>query len=123
MKNFFTLKYIIGSIIVILLLLIIVWLLNKNQKFQTAAIIIAQVAETRAALSSYLAENGVYPEAREFQSLNIKAIGQKVVLVYNSTGAGYGIDFNLPIGLGAFKTKGAYCATEKGIIVGPCLSK
>ena len=120
MKNFFTLKYIIFSIIVILLLLIIIWLLNRNQKIQTTALTIAQVAQTRALLSSYLAENGVYPEKQEFQSLNIKPIDLGIIFVYNSTGTGYRIDFNLPIGLGAFKTSGAYCATEKGILVGQC---
>ena len=120
MKKFLTLKNIIFLIIVIGLLLTIILLLHRNQKIQTAAVTIAQVAETRAVLSAYLAENGVYPSVDEFQSLNIKQIDPGVVFVYHASGASYQLDFNLPTGLGAFKAKGAYCATEKGILVGEC---
>ena len=120
MKKFLTFKNIIFLMIVLVLLLGMVWLLNRNRKIQTSAATIAQLAGTRALLSAYLAENGVYPESRQFQSLNIGYGDTSAVFIYNSFGARYQIDFNLPISLGAFKTKGPYCATEKGILVGKC---
>ena len=40
--------------------------------------------------------------------------------VYTSTGPHYEITFALAHSLGAFREKGAYCATENGILVGEC---
>lgn len=39
---------------------------------------------------------------------------------YTSSGASYSVQFAVSSSLGAFTSAGAYCATEKGVLVGEC---
>lgn len=108
-----TFKNTLFSIAILVLLLISILFAIKAEKIEKSAAVLVQIAEIKSNLSSYLAEQGIYPNAlNQLQN----AGGFK----YYSNGSGYQIEFSLPAALGAFKTKGWYCAAEKSTTAGKC---
>ncbi|MFH1713218.1 MAG: hypothetical protein ABH896_03475 [Candidatus Jacksonbacteria bacterium] len=108
-----SLKTILFIIIIIALSLTSILFAIKAEKVEKSAAILVQIAEIKSNLSSYLAEQGAYPNTLE-QLQNIGGFA------YYSSGSGYQIEFSLPAALGAFKTKGWHCATEKSTTAGKC---
>jgi len=153
LKRFFNFKYAILALVIVVLLLSFILVLRRSQLVEDAAIVLVQVAQTQAALSSYLAERGVYPAGEDLLLggpkarqlclgtvpdettaylgdgsacsgvvlLDFRTLKLLAQLVYNSEGVNYRLEFNLPTNFGSFKTKGIYCATERGIVAGKCL--
>ncbi len=109
-----TFKNILFAIVILALSLTAILFAIKAEKIEKSAAILVQIAETKSILSSYLAEQGTYPNELD-QAQNVGGFK------YGSNGSGYQIEFNLPAALGAFKTKGWYCATEKSATIGKCV--
>ena len=67
--------------------------------------------------------SGFFSSAQECNGKVVMRLNEAAVttpLLYSSKGSSYSMDFILAHPLGAYKIRGDYCATERGIVVGRC---